>query len=189
MDVSDFSQGSHVTLLSADELSSELLSRFESGYDVKIWNEGSFSNMLEHFRSLNGELLQVMVDGSSAGVAGLLPFKEAGKDAWETFIYLMPEYRRKGVAKVLLHSFGVAGNLSGVALWSDVRVDNEASIATHEFLFDGLEVEGVFESPSGYMTRRWLVSNGDRSMLPFYSRWLVEDLCWALGRGLRRNSI
>lgn len=171
-----------------DVLDAELEAKFVEGYDVPIWSEPSFKDMIAHARAIGGELLLVLYGKDFAGIVGVLPFSDVSETSWESFIYLLPDFRRKGIAKILLHSLGLASNFSGVELWSDVRVGNEASIAVHKKLFDGLEVEEEFVSPHGYSTRRWLISDGRREDLIYSDRWLVEDLRWCLSRCLKNDT-
>lgn len=126
-----------INLLPYSSITDEVVSIFESDYDVRIWDEPSFKDMVQHALNSNGKLALVTYNSEPAGITGFIPFDEAGAGDWETFIYLAPKYRRKGISKTLLHSFAVAGFLTHIKLWSDVRVDNIPSIAAHELLFPG----------------------------------------------------
>ena len=128
------------------------------GYDVRIWGVVSFPAMIVKAFELDASLWLVWKGGVLVGVVGLIPFPEVGVGDWESFIYLLPEFRGQGVARVVLNSMGVAGRSVGVKVWSDVRTSNEGSIAAHERLFPGLGSVEVFPSSSGYVTRRWLLT-------------------------------
>jgi GNAT superfamily N-acetyltransferase len=159
-----------------------------AGYDAAIWGERTFDGILERLLAYRSrDILAVQVGADIRGVFAFLPFPEAGTDALETFLYLDPAARRRGIARALLHNAALAASRARLELWSDVALTNDASLALHAAAFPGLPTVDRI-SPRAYLTRSWRLDQADPAALDQQDRWLREDLHIALARTARAMS-
>lgn len=160
------------------------LDALSNGYDTPIWGEPTYNRFLAHLIAAHPirETLSIHWEGRPVGIYGFLPFPDEGPAAVETLLYLHPDYRRRGIANLLLRSSAQTAAFHHIPLFSDVSTDNPGSLALHQALFPRTPLTLGHRSPLGYTTNRWLLSAAPDQDLPYSHRWIKEDLGWALGR-------
>lgn len=159
------------------------LEYLEQGFDYPVFGVETVKELLNKIENFyqRKEVWLIQHGANICGIFAVGNFPESleGKDNWfETVVYIHPEYRGLGIAKLLTLSTAKAFENKNANLVIEVRTDNDASLKAHAKIFP--EIKPVLVNNADFDAYQWRVA--DENKVEVETRWLAEELGYGISK-------
>lgn len=173
-----------------NSLLEENLAFLESGFDYPVFGVPTVKELLQkiYYFYSRKTIWLIQYEATVVGIYAIGNFPEPinGKDNWyETVIYVHPDYRNLGIAKMLTlstaKSFEKKNRLN---LLVEVRTDNFRSINAHKKIFP--DVPLVLVEHEDFNAYQWRLTE-DYSVTKDFNKWLAEEISIGMTPALKNT--
>lgn len=172
-----------------NSLLEENLNFLELGFDYPVFGVHTVKELLNKIDKFYSQktvwLIQYKEKIVGIFAVGNFPEPIDGKNDWyETVIYVHPEYRKLGIAKMLTLSTAKSFEKKPwLSLLVEVRTDNEISIKSHNKIFP--EVTPVHVKHENFEAYQWRLQ--EQHKISEYNPWLAEEIGLGMLRATKNS--